>query len=142
MPTGQRGQIGVAVGLAVAATFAIAVSSLQLIGLGLTALEVQHVAQTAADVAVQNPITPTPERPACWTVANGFQNPAAYSGTPVCRAIAENLGTIEAARAAVDITRFDAQVHVTITYRAPISSPLLRLLLGDTFTTTQDAWSR
>jgi hypothetical protein len=31
---------------------------------------------------------------------------------------------------------------VTITYWQPISSPLLRAFLGDTFVATSDAWSQ
>src|SRR3989442_539269 len=33
-------------------------------------------------------------------------------------------------------------VHVTVTYRQPISSPLLRVFLGETYVATGDAWSQ
>ena len=33
-------------------------------------------------------------------------------------------------------------IHVTVTYRQPISSPLLRVFLGETYIATGDAWSQ
>jgi hypothetical protein len=138
----QRGQIGLAVGLAIAAVFGMAVTGLQMAGLGLTSLEVQHVAQVAADTTQTTPTALTPGSRPCWSAPGGFENPAAFRGTPVCRAIIENAGTIQLTNASVDITRDRDHVKVTIAYRVPLTSPLLHFLFGDTFTTTQDAWSR
>jgi len=33
-------------------------------------------------------------------------------------------------------------VHVTVTYRQPINSPLLRVFLGETYVASSDAWSQ
>jgi hypothetical protein len=33
-------------------------------------------------------------------------------------------------------------IHVTITYHQPVTSPLLRIFMGETFTTSSDAWSQ
>ena len=36
----------------------------------------------------------------------------------------------------------NAPIHVTVSYRQPISSPLLRVFMGETFTPSGDGWSQ
>ena len=36
----------------------------------------------------------------------------------------------------------NAPIHVTVSYRQPISSPLLRVFMGETFTASGDGWSQ
>jgi len=61
--------------------------------------------------------------------------------------VLENLGDVNPADVSVTVSPTLLErtkrtpVHVTVTYHEPIGSPLLRLFMGDTFTTTADATS-
>ena len=68
----------------------------------------------------------------------------------ICRAIAGNVGNLDLNRLTIHVSseyargRAGSIVHVTITYQEPTSSPLMRWLVGETYTTTAEAssWSQ
>jgi Flp pilus assembly protein TadG len=142
----SRGQAGAEFALVVAFLFGLAVMSIQFFGLGLTAFKVNHAAQEAAYVAAASPEAAGSKTP-CWAVAGGLRHPENYSDASICRTVLENLGDVNADNLSVTVspTLLDrsqrSPIHVAITYRQPITSPLLRVFMGDTFTTTADATS-
>lgn len=126
----------------VAFLFAAGAAGLQVLGLAADTVRVGHAAQEAAYVAGSIPAADRGSRPPCWAVTGGMLNPGGLGEAPVCRTIVENFGVMDAGRAQVTVAPEGGQYHVTITYSEPVSSPFLRILVGDLFTTTQDAWSR
>jgi hypothetical protein len=135
--------------MVVAFLFGLAVMSVQFLGLGLTAFKVNHAAQEAAYVAAASPEAAGSKTP-CWAIAGGLSHPENYSDAAVCRTVLANLGNVNAADVSVSVSPTllertqRSPLHVAVTYRQPITSPVLRLLMGDTFTTTADAtsWSQ
>jgi hypothetical protein len=134
--------------MVVAFLFALGVMSVQFLGLALTAARVNHAAQEAAYVAGSSLEAATGDRTPCWAVTGGLAHPQGYSDAPVCRTLLENLGDVNPDRVSVSVspallerTR-NAAIHVSVSYRQPITSPLLRVFMGDTFTTSSDAWSQ
>jgi hypothetical protein len=82
----------------------------------------------------------------CWQASDGLLRPAAYSETEVCRAVVSNLGGLDPRQASVrvrqagmDLVGNPTRFTVTISYHEPVGSPLLRLLVGDSFVSTSDA---
>jgi hypothetical protein len=138
----QLGQVGAEFALVLGFLFTGGLAGLQFGGLAFDALKVGHAAQQAAYIAGSLPATEPGSTAPCWTVSGGLLSPGGLGKAPVCRAITENFGTLDAARASVQVDRTHGLYHVTITYAEPVTSPLLRLFFGDTFTTTQDAWSQ
>ena len=132
--------------MVVAFLFALVVMGLQFFGLGLTALKVDHAAQEAAYIAGGS-IEAASDRTPCWAVTGGLAHPEGYGDAAVCRTVLENLGDLNPSNVSVSVSPTLLErtkrtpVHVTVTYREPIGSPLLRLFMGDTFTTTADATS-
>lgn len=134
--------------MVVAFLFAMGVMAVQFFGLGLTAFKVNHAAQEAAYVAGSS-IEAAGNRTPCWAVTGGLSHPDGYSDAAVCRTVMENLGDVNPANVSVSVSPTLIErgkrtpVQVTVTYHEPISSPLLRLFMGDTFATTADAssWS-
>ena len=132
--------------MVVAFLFALAVMGVQFFGLGLTAIKVDHAAQEAAYIAGGS-IEAASDRTPCWAVTGGLAHPEGYGDAAVCRTVLENLGDVNPADVSVTVSPTLLErtkrtpVHVTVTYREPIGSPLLRLFMGDTFTTTADATS-
>jgi hypothetical protein len=132
--------------MVVAFLFALGVMAVQFFGLGLTAFKVSHAAQEAAYVAGGS-IEAAGDRTPCWSVTGGLSHPDGYSDAAVCRTVMENLGDVDPANVSVSVSPTLLErsrrtpIHVSITYREPIGSPLLRLFMGDTFTTTADASS-
>lgn len=134
--------------MVVAFLFAMGVMAVQFFGLGLTAFKVNHAAQEAAYVAGSS-IEAAGDRTPCWAVTGGLSHPDGYSDAAVCRTVMENLGDVNPANVSVSVSPTLIErgkrtpVQVTVTYHEPISSPLLRLFMGDTFATTADAssWS-
>ena len=134
--------------MVVAFVFAMGVMAVQFFGLGLTAFKVNHAAQEAAYVAGSS-IEAAGDRTPCWAVTGGLSHPDGYSDAAVCRTVMENLGDVNPANVSVSVSPTLIErgkrtpVQVTVTYHEPISSPLLRLFMGDTFATTADAssWS-
>jgi hypothetical protein len=137
--------MGILLGLAGALLLAV----LQLAAFGLTAVKVGHAAQEAAYVAVVQDQPAMAGQTPCWAVTGGLQNPGAYRDAMICRSIAGNVGNLDLNRLTIHVTpeaasqRAGSVIHVTITYQEPTSSPLLRWLLGDTYTTSAEAasWS-
>lgn len=144
----SRGQAGAEFAMVVAFVFAIGVMSVQFFGLGMTAFKVNHAAQEAAYVAGGS-IEAAGNRTPCWAVTGGLTNPDGYSDAAVCRTIMQNLGDVNPSNVTVSVSPTLVErtnrtpIHVTITYHEPIGSPLLRVFMGDTFSTTADAssWS-
>ena len=71
------------------------------------------------------------------------------SEAALCTTVLENLGDVDPTRVAVSVSPSSlvergghTPIHVTVSYRQPISSPLLRVFLGETFIATGDAWSQ
>jgi len=143
------GQVGVEMGLVLAALFAIGLSFSQLAGLGLTAAKVNHAAQEAAFVAASTDEAALADKTACWAVNGGLQNPGAFRDAQICRTVVANLGDLDPNRVTISVSpdgfpdRAHQPVRVTVTYHEPITSPLLAWLLGDTYTTSAQAssWS-
>lgn len=138
----QRGQVGAEFALVVAFLFAGGAAGLQVLGLAADGVRVGHAAQEAAYVAGSIPAADRASLTPCWAVTGGMLSPGGLGEAPVCRTIVENFGVMDAARARVTVASDHGQYHVTVTYSEPVSSPFLQLFFGDTFTTTQDAWSR
>lgn len=126
--------------------FALGVMGVQFFGLALTTAKVSHAAQEAAYVAGSS-IEAAGERTPCWAVSGGLTHPDGYADAAICRTVLENLGNVNAADVTVKVTPTliertkNSAVHVTVTYSQPISSPLLRLFMGETFTTSSEASS-
>jgi hypothetical protein len=119
----------------------------QLAGFGLTAVKVNHAAQVAAFTAASAEATPLAGQTPCWAVTGGLQDPGAYRDAEICRSVVANVGNLDLNRLTISVSpegaaeRAHQTVHVVVTYQAPITSPLLRWLLGATYTTTADASS-
>jgi hypothetical protein len=126
--------------------FALGVMGAQFVGLALTSARVSHAAQEAAYVAGSS-IEAASDRTPCWAVSGGLTHPDAYADASICKTVLDNLGNVNPADLTVSVSPAlvertgHAPVHVTLTYHQPISSPLLRLFMGDTFTTSADATS-
>jgi hypothetical protein len=126
--------------------FALGIMATQFFGLALTSAKVNHAAQEAAYVAgssieAANDLTP------CWAVSGGLTNPDRYSDAAVCKTVVENLGNVNPADVTLTVTPSLVQrtnhtpIHVSLTYHQQVGSPLLRLFMGATFTTSADATS-
>jgi Flp pilus assembly protein TadG len=124
----------------------LAVMAIQFFGLALTSAKVSHAAQEAAFVAGSS-LEAASDRTPCWSIAGGLTNPDNYSDAAVCRSVLENLGNVNPSDVTVSVSPSllersnHAAIHVSVTYSQPISSPLLRLFMGNRFTTTSDASS-
>ena len=134
--------------MVVAFLFALGVMGVQFVGLGLSALKVSHAAQEAAYVGASSLEAASNKTP-CWAVAGGLVRPAAYADASVCKTVLENLGNVDPTLVTVSVSPSSlvergghTPLHVTVTYHQPISSPLLRVFLGETFVATGDAWSQ
>ena len=148
MRRASRGQVGAEFAMVVAFLFALGVMGVQFFGLGLTAAKVSHAAQEAAYVAGGSLEAATGPQTPCWSISGGLAHPEGYADAAVCHSVLENLGEANPDLVSVSVSptlvnrSTHAQVHVTVTYHQPISSPLLRLFMGDTFTTSADGWSQ
>jgi Flp pilus assembly protein TadG len=146
----SRGQVGAEFALVIAFLFALGVMGVQFLGLGLTAAKVDHAAQEAAYVAGSSVEAATGPQTPCWAVAGGLTHPEQYADAAICRTVVENLGDVNPDLVSVSVSppllerSQHMAIRVTVTYRQPITSPLLRAFIGDTFTTTSDAssWSQ
>jgi hypothetical protein len=142
-----RGQVGAEFAMVLAFMFALGIMSVQVLGLALTAAKVNHAAQEAAYVAGSSLEAATGNATPCWAVTGGLAHPQGYTDAAVCRTVLENLGDLSPDLVSVSVSPTlvnrtkNAPIHVTVTYRQPVTSPLLRVFMGDTFTTSSDAWS-
>ena len=134
--------------MVVAFLFALGVMGVQFVGLGLSAAKVSHAAQEAAYVGASSLEAASNKTP-CWAVTGGLARPMEYADAAVCQTVLQNLGDVDPKLVSVSVSPSSlvqrggrTPVHVTVTYREPISSPLLRAILGDTFVATGDAWSQ
>ncbi len=132
--------------MVLAFVFALGMMGVQFFGLALTTAKVSHAAQEAAYVAGSS-IEAAGDRTPCWAVSGGLTHPDGYADAAICRTVLENLGNVNAADVTVNVSPTliertkNSAIHVTVTYSQPISSPLLRLFMGRTFTTSSEASS-
>ena len=134
--------------MVVAFLFAFGVMAVQFFGLGFDALKVSHAAQEAAYVGASS-LEAASDKTPCWAVTGGLAQPKAYADAAVCKTVMENLGDVDPRLVGVSVSPSSlvergghTPVHVTVTLRQPISSPLLRVFLGATYLATGDAWSQ
>jgi hypothetical protein len=134
--------------MVIAFLFALGVMGVQFVGLGLTAAKVNHAAQEAAYVAGSS-VEAASDKTPCWAVTGGLTQSQTYADAAVCQTVLENLGNADPQLVSMTISPASLSqrgthtlIHVTVTYRQPITSPLLRAFLGETFVTTSDAWSQ
>ncbi len=148
MKRASRGQTGAEFAIVVAFVFALGVMSVQFLGVALSAAKVNHAAQEAAYVAGSSLEAATSNTTPCWAVTGGLAHPQGYSDAAVCRTVLENLGDVNPDLVSVSVSPTllnrgkNAAIHVTVSYRQPITSPLLRVFMGETFTASSDAWSQ
>src|SRR5438132_11173128 len=131
--------------MVVAFLFAFGVMAVQFFGLGLDALKVSHAAQEAAYVGASSLVAASDRAP-CWAVTGGLAQPKGYADAAICTTVLENLGDVHPSLVAVSVAPSslverggNTPIHVTVTYRQHISSPLLRYFLGATYDSTCDA---
>ena len=150
MRRASGGQAGAEFALALAFLFGVGIMAIQFCGLGLTQVKVGHAAQEAAYVAGSSLEAATGAQAPCWAMTGGLRHPEGYADAAICRTVLENLGDVNPDLVSVSVSPASLvqrsrpnAVHVTVAYRQPISSPLLRLFLGDSFLATGDAssWS-
>src|SRR5260370_6467799 len=134
--------------MVVAFLFALGVMAVQFLGIALTAAKVSQAAQEAADVGGSNREAAGDKAP-CWAVTGSLAEPTAYADAAICKTVLENLGDVDPRLVSISVSPSSllergvrTPVHVTVTYRQPINSPLLRVFLGETFVATGDAWSQ
>ena len=140
------GQSALELAIVLGVLFGGGLTAAQAGSLGLTAWKVQHAAQVAAYSATSDIAAPDGRTP-CWAVAGGLKNPGDLGAAPVCQAVVHSLGGLDPDAVSLILSADNAawsgpgaeSVHVTLTYREPVTSPLLRFLIGDTFTVTGDA---
>ena len=134
--------------MVIAFLFALGMMGVQFVGLGLSAAKVSHAAQEAAYVGGSS-LEAASDRTACWAVTGDLPHSKDYADAPICQTVLENLGDVDPNLVSVSVSPSSlvergkhTPIHVTVTYRQPISSPLLRAFLGETFVATSDAWSQ
>jgi hypothetical protein len=137
--------------MVLAFVFALGVMAFQFIGVGWTAVKVSHAAQQAAYVAGSSLEAARGSQAPCWAMTGGLSHPEGYADAAICKTVIENLGDVNPDLVSVAVSPATLMqrskhraIHVSVTYRQPISSPLLRLFMGDTFLATSDAgsWSQ
>lgn len=130
--------------------FALGVTAYQFIDLGLAAAKVSHAAQEAAYVAGGNLEAAGGSTTPCWAVSGGLSNPRGYADAAICQTVLENMGNVDPNLVTVSVSPASlvergkrTPIHVTVSYSQAISSPLLRTLMGGTFTASSQAssWS-
>ena len=134
----------------IAFLFALGLTALQFVGVALATAKVSHAAQEAAYVAGSNLEAAGEAQTPCWAVTGGLSHPSGYSDAAVCRTVVENLGQVDLSQVTVTVSPEkllergrQTPIRVTVSYRQSISSPLLRLFLGDTVnsSSTASSWS-
>src|SRR6202165_3038664 len=142
----QSGQSVIAIFMSLSILFGIAVATLHLAGLGLRSLQLQEAATAGATTLAHGLRVGDPNSEPCWQAADGLLRPAAHSEAETGRAGGAHLGGLDPQLATVRVKEAlpnaegrPSQYTVAITYKDPVTSPLLRLLLGPTFTSTSEA---
>ncbi len=134
--------------MVLAFVFALGIMSVQFLGVALSAAKVNHAAQEAAYVAGSSLEAATGSATPCWAASGGLAHPEGYADAAVCRTVLENLGDLNPDLVNVSVSppllnrSKNAPIHVTVSYRQPVTSPLLRVFMGDTFTARSEAWSQ
>ena len=134
--------------MVLAFVFGLGIMSVQFLGLALSAAKVNHAVQEAAFVAGSSLEAASGTSTPCWAVTGGLAHPEGYVDAAVCRTVLENVGDLNPDQLNVSVSPTllnrskNVPIHVTITYHQPVTSPLLRLFMGETFTTSSDAWSQ
>ena len=146
MRSSKSGESTLLVAGAIALVFAIGVAGLQAVGLGLRSMQLHEAALVAARTMAHGLRVGDPAAMPCWEASDGLLRPAAYSDAEVCRAVVSNMGGLDPRQASVrvkqagmDLVGNPTRFTVTISYREPVSSPVLRLFVGDNFVATSDA---
>jgi hypothetical protein len=140
--------VGAEFAVVLAFVFALGIMSVQFLGLAFSAAKINHAAQEAAFVAGSSLEAASASSTPCWAVTGGLAHPEAYADAAVCRTVLENIGDLNPNQVSVAVsptllTRSkNVPIHVTITYHQAVTSPILRLFMGETFTTSSDAWSQ
>jgi len=146
----QRGQVGAEFAMVLAFLFALGLTAVQFLDLALASAKVNHAAQEAAYVAGSSLEAAGGSETPCWAVTGALSHPQGYADASICQTVVENLGNIDPTLVSVRVSPERlvergkrTPIHVTITYRQPITSPLLRAFMGDTFSTSSEAssWS-
>lgn len=142
----QSGQSVIVVFLSLSILFGGGIAALQLAGLGLRSLQIQEAATAGATTLAHGLRVGDPTSEPCWQASDGLLRPAAYSEAETCRAVVAHLGGLDPERATVRVKQGlpNAQGRplaftVTITYHDPVTSPLLQMIIGPTFTSTSEA---
>jgi hypothetical protein len=142
----KSGESTLLVAGAIALVFAIGVAGLQAIGFGLRSMQLHEAAVVASRTIAHGLRVGDPGAMPCWEASDGLLRPAAYSDAEVCRAVVSNMGGLDPRQASVrvkpaglDIAGNPTRFTVTITYREAVTSPVLRLFVGDSFVATSDA---
>lgn len=142
----QSGQSVIGIFLGLSILFGTGVAALQLAGLGLRSLQLEDAATAGATTLAHGLRVGDPSSEPCWQAPDGLLRPAAYSEAETCRAIVAHLGGLDPVRATVHVTQATPDAAgrpyvftVAITYRGQVTSPLLQLLFGSTFTSTSQA---
>lgn len=147
----SRGQAGAEFALVIAFLFALGVMGVQFLGVALTAAKVSHAAQEGAYVAGGSLEAATGNQTPCWAVSAGLAHPQGYADAAICESVLENLGAVKPDLVTVSVSPAGlvergkhTPIQVAVTYRQPITSPLLKVFLGDTFTATSvgTSWSQ
>jgi len=146
MRSSKSGESTLLVAGAIALVFAIGVAGLQAVGFGLRSMQLHEAALVAARTMAHGLRVGDPAAMSCWEASDGLLRPAAYSDAEVCRAVVSNLDGLDPRQASVrvkqagmDLVGNPTRFTVTISYREPVSSPVLRLFVGDNFVATSDA---
>jgi len=72
----------------------------------------------------------------CWSITGGLAHPDAYADAAVCRTVRENIGDLNSDQVSVSVSPTllnrskNVPIHVTITYRQAVTSPLLRIFMA------------
>jgi hypothetical protein len=144
----KSGESTLLVAAAISLVFALSVAGLQAIGLGLRSIQLHEAAVVGSHTLAHGLRVGSAGSMPCWQASDGLLRPAAYSEAEVCRAVVANLGgldprlaSVHVKQAGIDQDGNPTTFTVTISYREPISSPLLRLFAGESFVSASEATS-
>lgn len=148
MGRSKSGQSTLLIAAGIALVFGIGVSGLQAVGFGLRSMQLHEAAVVASHTMAYGLRVGNPGGVPCWEASDGLMRPAAYSESEVCRAVVSHLGGLDPRQTSVRVTQAGLDpagnpttFTVTISYREPVNSPLLRVFVGDSFVSTTQAIS-
>jgi hypothetical protein len=142
------GQSALAMAVSLSLLVALGVAGMQAFGFGLRTLQLHAAAAAGAQAMAHGLRVGNPSVRPCWEATDGLQRPSVYSETEVCRAVVANLGTLDVRHATFRVSgqNLDSNgrptlYRVTVSYREPVTSPLLQLFMGETVTSSAEATS-